>query len=186
MKRKEFLAILALLTALAAWWLLKPEGRVRRTMPPLAQQLDPAVLAEVGASYTRDVQPLFKAACFDCHTKDTVWPWYHAVPGVRQFIEGHVEDGRRALDMGDGFPFNHGAHVLKDLRRIAGNVQRGEMPLFSYRLMHPGARLTDAQRGLIVRWAQDSFDRLTTTARDADAPGAAPAIPDGHHHHDAA
>lgn len=168
MKRNKFLLALALFTVLAACWALMPGERGRRAMPPLPRRLDPAVLADVGASYKRDVQPLFKAACFDCHTKDTVWPWYHAVPGVRQFIEGHVDEGRHALDMGDGFPFNHGAHVLKDLRRIAGNVQRGEMPLFSYRLMHPEARLTDAQRGLIVRWAQDSFDRLTTTARHKD------------------
>jgi|GEM_PF-3448386 len=168
-KGKWAVAVLVLAGA-GIWWGLRSDDRSRRPMQALPQNLDPAVLADVGRAYGRDVQPLFKAACFDCHTTQTVWPWYHAIPGVRQFIEGHVEEGRKALDMTKGFPFDSGSHLLKDLRRVAGNVQRGEMPLRSYQWMHPDSRLTDAQRGVIVHWAQDSFDRLTSTALDAVAP----------------
>jgi hypothetical protein len=163
-------AIAALIVVGAALgWLLWPREHPHHPMPPLPEQLSPAVLASVGKSYTRDVEPIFKGACFDCHTTQTQWPWYHSVPGVRQFLDGHVAEGRRALDMSHGFPFDPGSKVLKDLRRIAGQVQRGGMPLWSYKLMHPMARLSDAQRQVIVTWAQDGFDRLTSTAQAAGA-----------------
>ncbi|HTB21266.1 MAG TPA: heme-binding domain-containing protein [bacterium] len=170
-KGKAILA--AAIVVLAVWWVLRPRERPHRPLAPLPEQLSPAVLADVGRSYTRNVEPIFKDACFDCHSTQTVWPWYHSLPGVRQFLDGHVEDGRRALDMSKGFPFDPGSKVLKDLRRIAGNVQSGDMPLWSYKLMHPLARLSDVQRQVIVTWAQDSFDRLTSTARDAGRPAPA-------------
>jgi hypothetical protein len=164
--KKTLLTSLFLALALGLWWGYAARPHHPRVMAPLPEKLDPAALSGAGAGYQRDVLPLFKAACFDCHTTHTVWPWYHAIPGVRQFIEGHVDDGRRALDLTPGFPFDKGSKLLKDLRRIAGNVQRKDMPLDSYQWMHPEARLTDDQRATIVHWAQDSFDRLTTTAQD--------------------
>ena len=170
MARKTIL-FWALLAAVLVWWYSRPQGmRHRGPQPPLPARLSPAAVAEVGRSYDRDIKPIFQGACFDCHTTTTVWPWYHSVPGVRQFLDGHVEEGRRALDMSAGFPFVPGPKVLRKLRGIAGNVQRGSMPLASYKLMHPLARLTDAQRGVIVRWAQDSYALLTATARwDGDS-----------------
>jgi hypothetical protein len=154
------------------WWALSPRKRMHHPMPPLPEHLDPAVLAEVGKSYDAQVKPIFQAACFDCHSTHTVWPWYHALPGVRQFLDGHVEDGRRALDLSNGFPFAPGAKGLMKLRGIVRNVGSGDMPLASYKLMHPDARLTDGQRQVIVTWAQDSFDRLTSTAKAAGDAGA--------------
>lgn len=185
-------AVLALIivAAVGAWWALRPHEGMRRPMAPLPQELDPAVLADVGKAYERDVQPLFKQACFDCHSTQTVWPWYHAIPGVRQYIEGHVQEGREDLDLTDGFPFNKDVPILRHLRRIAGQVGHGGMPLWDYKLMHPDARLSDAQRQVIVAWAQDGFDRLTSTAKDAQAPVSPSAAADSgeehhhHHHHD--
>jgi hypothetical protein len=168
MNKGKQVVLVILVCAGVFWWALGTHhGRMRHAMPRLPQRLDPAALAEVGASYRRDVQPIFQAACFDCHSTHTVWPWYHALPGVRQFLDGHVEDGRRALDMTDGFPFAPGARGLMELRGIARHVGDGSMPLESYKLMHPDARLTDEQRRVIVAWAQAGFDRLTSTARDA-------------------
>lgn len=176
MNKWKAVGLVMLVAAVAAWWAIRPR-EMRHPMPPLPQQLDPAVVAQVGQAYVRDVQPLMKRACFDCHSKNTVWPWYHAIPGVRQYIEGHVEEGREDLDLTDGFPFNTDVPLLKHLRRIGGQVQRGSMPLWDYKLMHPDARLTDAERQVIVSWAQDSFDRLTSTAKDAANPGAGGSLP---------
>jgi cytochrome c551/c552 len=184
MNKWKAVAVVVFVGALGVWWAMRP-GAMRHPMPPLPQKLDPAVVAAVGRDYARDVQPLMKRACFNCHSKDTVWPWYHAIPGVRQYIEGHVEEGREDLDLTDGFPFNTDVPLLKHLRRIAGQVQRGDMPLWDYKLMHPEARLSDAERQVIVRWAQDGFDRLTSTAKDAANPGApmrAPAEEMGRQH----
>ena len=183
-KWKAVIALL-LVAGLGVWWAMRPHGhRMGPPPPPLPQQLDPVVLADVGVAYVRDVQPLFKRACFDCHSKNTQWPWYHAIPGVKQWLDGHVQDGLDDLDLTDGFPFNKDVQVLRHLRRIAGNVGRGAMPLWSYKLMHPDARLSEGDRQVIVSWAQDSFDRLTSTAKDAGGPqGVTPTSDSGWNRH---
>ena len=125
MNKWKAVVVLLIVAAAGAWLALSFEHGMRHPLAPLPTQLDPVVLAEVGKAYDKDVQPIFKKACFDCHTKDTVWPWYHAVPGVRQWIEGHVEEGKEDLDLTDGFPFNKDVPVLRHLRRIGGQVPAG-------------------------------------------------------------
>jgi mono/diheme cytochrome c family protein len=36
-------------------------------------------------------------ACFDCHSNETVWPWYSNVAPVSWLIQRDVDEGRRAL-----------------------------------------------------------------------------------------
>jgi cytochrome c551/c552 len=133
----------------------------------------------VAASYQKDIEPTFKRACFDCHTQQTVWPWYHAIPGVKQYLDGHVEDGRRDFDIEAGVPFKGDAPLDRQLRRISRQVGNKGMPLWDYALMHPDARLSDADRQAIVAWADASYDDLSSTAAPApaDAPPEAPMKP---------
>jgi cytochrome c551/c552 len=185
MKKWKVVVAMLIVAAVGTYAALGSMDHPHHPMAPLPTQLDPAVLAQAAQSYDQQVKPLFQHACFDCHSKNTVWPWYYAVPGVRQYIESHVEEGREDLDLTDGFPFNTDVPVLKHLRRIAGVVKRGDMPLWDYKLMHPAARLSDADRQVIVDWAQGSFDRLTSTAKDS--PGGLTSTPSAgageHHHH---
>jgi len=156
---------------LAALRMLRPPNHGPHVHPAPLGKLDPKALARVSASYERDIKPLFQRACFDCHTTKTVWPWYHAIPGVRQYIEHHVEEGTKGLDMTNGVPFGSEDHDPMDhhLWHIGRMVAAGKMPLWDYALMHPDARLTDAERQAIVQWTQDSFADLSTTAGPAPA-----------------
>lgn len=164
MRRVVSIVIVLLVAGLAAWWAFggeRPHGKP----PVLPEKLDPKALAAVGAAYDKDIQPIFKKACFDCHTKDTVWPWYHSIPGVKQYLDMHVNEGLDGLDLSKGFPFNSDVHPMRHLRRIGRQVGEGDMPLWDYRLMHPAARLSDAEKQAVVSWAQNGFDELSRTAQ---------------------
>lgn len=165
MKKKPlWIGIVVLLAAVLAWQ-FRPRPP-RRPWPALPTRLDLKVLAAAGADYQKDVEPIFKRSCFDCHSKNTVYPWYHQIPGVRQYLDSHVEEGRHDLDLTDGFPFNRPVPVLRHLRRIAHVVKEKDMPLWDYALMHKDARLSAADRETIVNWAEGSYGRLTATAKD--------------------
>lgn len=168
MRIKGWISIAALaLTAVGAAWGLSQRPRPpRRPQPPLPAKLDAKTVAALGASYAKDIEPIFKRSCFDCHSTQTVFPWYHKVPGVRQYLDSHVEEGRHDLDLTDGFPFNQDVHLMKHLRRIAHVVKDKDMPLWDYALMHKDARLSEADREAIVAWASDGFQRLSATAKD--------------------
>lgn len=99
------------------------------------------------------VAAILRTACYDCHSSETRWPWYSRVAPVSWFVARHVREGRRRLDFSDWPVLDFDAQDDL-LDRIAKKVGDGDMPLLSYRLIHPEARLTDAQRQAVVAWAE--------------------------------
>jgi len=106
-----------------------------------------------------DVEPILAAACYDCHTNQTVWPWYSHVAPLSWWIADHVADGRRHLNFSEwaSYPPEKADHKLEE---IIASQQDKWMPLDSYVPMHPGADLTDEQRGKIIAWAKAERARL--------------------------
>lgn len=84
---------------------------------------------------------LARAACFDCHSNETVWPAYARVAPLSWLITRHVHEGRRKVNFSE-------ADV--DAEECEEEIQEGEMPLRSYTWLHPEARLSaEARRALI-------------------------------------
>jgi cytochrome c551/c552 len=169
--KKFWIVTVVVLCAFAALAVLRPRPGGRPARPAPLGKLDPKALARVSASYEKDIKPLFQRACFDCHSTKTVWPWYHAIPGVKQYLDHHVEEGTKGLDLSNGVPFGSDDHDPMDhhLWHIGRMVASGKMPLWDYALMHPDARLSEAERQAIVQWTQDSFADLSSTAGPAQA-----------------
>jgi len=106
-----------------------------------------------------DVRRLLVAACYDCHSNHTDYPWYANVQPVGWWLANHVSRGKGHLNFSDFGAY--GAHqAARKLAVIADQVDEGKMPLHSYLWMHPAARLTEAERAKIVDWAQDLHDKL--------------------------
>jgi hypothetical protein len=106
-----------------------------------------------------EVGQILKAACMDCHSHETVWPWYAHVTPVKFLVANHVDEGRRALNFstwGQRTP-DRQDHKLEE---VVDMVKSGEMPEGSYTWMHPEARLTDAQRHALTAWAETERSRL--------------------------
>ena len=86
---------------------------------------------------------LARAACFDCHSNETRYPWYSQVAPVRWWIHYHVADGRRHLNFSQVDPD-------LDVDALVEVVRADEMPPADYRWMHPAARLTPGQKDSLV------------------------------------
>jgi hypothetical protein len=83
---------------------------------------------------------LAKRACFDCHSNETVWPWYSHVAPMSWLVMHDVVEGRHEMNFSEwDRPQDEADHAAK-------MVSRGKMPLQKYVLMHPEARLTQAER----------------------------------------
>jgi hypothetical protein len=46
-----------------------------------------------------DVHAILRRACADCHSDETNWPWYSYVAPTSWFVVGHVNHGRRFINM---------------------------------------------------------------------------------------
>jgi hypothetical protein len=129
-----FLAILFLAQAI----------RIDRSNPPVRSDLtaEPAV------------KSLLRRACYNCHSNETVWPWYSGIAPVSWLVGSDVKDGRRHLDFSDWGSYD-GTTQIHKLKAIAQEVGDGEMPPWYYSLMHGDSRLSQSERNQIVAWTAD-------------------------------
>lgn len=134
---------LALLGALVAIQLIRPG----MTNPPVDQAQDIRQAMQTPA----DVQSILEAACYDCHSNETRYPWYSQVAPVSWWVADHIDEGREALNFSTfgALPAEDRAEALEE---SAEKVQEGEMPLDSYTWMHPEAKLNSTQRDLLIKW----------------------------------
>lgn len=101
------------------------------------------------------IAALIKSSCYNCHSYETEWPWYSHVAPISWRIAEHVSDGRDAMNFSE-WPHDEPARARKRWRHIADEIESKEMPIPGYTLLHPSARLTDAQRAEIVAWVKQT------------------------------
>jgi hypothetical protein len=111
---------------------------------------NPVVDKSLEIKAPKEVMNIFKNSCYDCHSNKTVWPWYSSIAPVSWIVDGHVVDGRKALDF---TKWNSYSQEKKDkkLKRIYRTVYAA-MPLASYTWIHKSAELTKEQRELVREW----------------------------------
>jgi len=83
---------------------------------------------------------------------------------VSWFVIDHVNHGRRHLNFSDWTRYDH-READELLGDIAKTVRAGAMPLSSYTLLHPEARLSNAERNMIIDWALAERNRLADGRR---------------------
>lgn len=110
---------------------------------------NPPVVAEPHWNTAR-TRELVRGACFDCHSNETVVPWYGQVAPFRWLIAHHVDEGRENMNFSDPASEFDVASMVKE-------IHHGEMPTWDYRLMHPAARLTPAQSDSLVAGLKATF-----------------------------
>jgi len=153
MKKKLRWILGALVVVFALLQLTNPA----RTNPPvvhdfLAAETPPPPLAA-----------RFRGACYDCHSYETKWPWYSHVTPVSWLIADDVKEGRRHLNFSD-WPAGDPTRAAKRLENASEELGYNEMPPAKYRVIHPAARLTDAERQQMIQWLDQEAKRLKSVA----------------------
>jgi hypothetical protein len=100
-----------------------------------------------------ELQALLRRSCFDCHSNETAWPWYAKIAPISLLIARDVKNGRKEVNFSTWEKLDETRKARK-LKEIAKEVGEGDMPLFYYVPLHPDAKLTPAERELIVKWAK--------------------------------
>lgn len=98
-----------------------------------------------------DVMTVMKKSCYDCHSDSTYYPWYDNITPVNWWVAHHINEGKRELNFtvfGDYSP----RRKAKKLEESAKQIEKDEMPLQSYLIMHSDAKLSEAQKKLLIDW----------------------------------
>jgi Haem-binding domain len=109
------------------------------------------------------VATLLHDACYDCHSDKTRWPWYSHVAPVSWLIASDVRDGRRHVNFSE-WPHAYPSRAARLWENISDELGYDEMPPSQYKLMHPEARLTQAERQELINYANQEAKHLKTIA----------------------
>ena len=106
------------------------------------------------------VRPILVESCFDCHSDQTQYPWYHALPVVGSMIDDHIKDGREHLDLSNDFPFSGKGVLPKRLQEMKDEIEEDGMPIWGYQLLHWGSAIEGEERDSLFAWIDRSIERL--------------------------
>jgi hypothetical protein len=109
---------------------------------------------------TPEVKDILDRSCRDCHSNQTVWPWYTNVAPVSWWLSSHVNEGRQNLNLSEWGKLAPDRQERK-LRQICDEVSDGVMPLSSYLPMHPKAKLSEQDKKTLCDWTEAERARLS-------------------------
>ena len=119
--------------------------------------VDPAKDFVVQVKAPADVINILKVACYDCHSNESIYPWYTNVAPVSWWVKSHINDGRKHLNFSVWNDYND-KRKSKKIKECIEEIEEGEMPLKSYTIIHKDAELSKEQQKILV----DFFNSLRT------------------------
>jgi hypothetical protein len=119
---------------------------VRRDNPPVREML---------TSAPADVSSTLHRACYNCHSHETIWPWYSYVAPASWLVTYDVHEGRRHLNFSTWSEYGP-KDRLKKLTGISTFVQEKDMPPWFYLPLHAEARLSADDIAKLSAWADES------------------------------
>ena len=103
---------------------------------------------------SQQTRELAKRACFDCHSNETVWPWYTNIAPASWLVYRDVAEGRQRMNFSDW----QNSHI-REAGEIASVINEGEMPPFQYLPMHPSAKLSSAEKTQLINGLTNTLSR---------------------------
>lgn len=139
------------------WWLRILAGLVvvfvAIQFVPYGRDHDNPRSVEEPAWDSSRTRQLAVAACFDCHSNLTEWPWYTEVAPFSWLTARDVTDGREVLNFSEW-------HLPQevDVEAVVDVLRDGEMPPFYYTWVHRNADLSSVEQqeletGLLETWS---------------------------------
>ena len=141
---KKILIIIIVLFALIQ--LIRPD----RTNPPVDESITLHAPDKVAA--------ILKRSCYDCHSNETVWPWYSNIAPLSWSIVAHVNDGRKALNFSKWAKIDPKTKA-KRLKRAIKTTANGMMPLSTYLWIHKDAKLSKEDKEILKTWFEEELEK---------------------------
>lgn len=146
------IAVIVLFVAFLAIQLYRPDF----TNPPVVESEN--FLA--GNRVPENVKAILVRSCADCHSNETVYPWYSYIAPSSWFLANHIAEGRRELNFSkwNTYETRRKTHKLDEL---CEQVEAREMPLPSYLWIHWNAKLSDEEIKTLCDWSNAEKQKLS-------------------------
>lgn len=120
---------------------------IDKTNPPVNKGMDFLSIKNT----KQEVAALIRTSCYDCHSNETVYPWYSSIAPTSWLLKNHINEGRKHLNFST-FAMYEPKRQIHKMEECIEMIEKKEMPLESYYVGHQDAKLTDAQRQELVKY----------------------------------
>lgn len=108
------------------------------------------------------IAEIIRNSCYDCHSNETAYPSYSNIQPVGWLLKNHIDEGRKELNFSTFATYEPKRQSHK-LDEAAEYVEQKKMPLESYLLGHPDAKLTDGQRKEVAQYFRKVQKEIETS-----------------------
>ena len=102
-----------------------------------------------------NVAAILKVSCYDCHSNNTRYPWYSELQPGAYFMAQHIKEGKEELNLDEFNDYSKRRKKAK-IKSIISQIEKDEMPLKSYRMMHGNARLSADEKKELLDFFRDN------------------------------
>ena len=151
MKKTLKIIVIVLVVGFIAIQFYRPD----RTNPPVVE----AETLEANANVPENVKKILERSCNDCHSNQTVYPWYSNVAPFSWLLVNHIEDGRRHLNYSTWATYDN-KRKRKKLDETCDEVTSGDMPHKQYLWIHSDAKLSQEDIKTLCDWTEEEKAKL--------------------------
>ncbi len=120
---------------------------------------DASELIIVKEPMPENVKQIISNSCLNCHSNQTRYWWYDKISPASWFVYDHIKDAKHDLNFSEWGEMDVFDRIAA-LDKMGKEVNRKDMPLGSYTLMHKEAKLTEEQRKEFVDWTKNRSEEL--------------------------
>lgn len=146
------------ITILAVAFVILQFFQIDKTNPPVNKEVDFLTVKKTPETVATNI----RNACYDCHSNETKYPWYSNIQPVAWLLKDHIDNGRKELNFST-FATYEARRQTRKMEEAAELVQNGAMPMDSYLLMHPEAKLTAEQKAEMIQYFKSLASEIPTT-----------------------
>jgi hypothetical protein len=153
MGKKLRILLISLLIILVAMQFYRPQRN--------ASQYREVTVFEKETGVPGEVRTILENKCYDCHSNQTVYPWYANVAPVSLWIDDHIVEGREHFDASEwaSYDIEKKDHKLEELIE---EVEEDKMPLPSYTWIHDN--ISGEEKEMLIQWAREARILMASVA----------------------
>lgn len=97
------------------------------------------------------IQSILEVSCYDCHSNNTNYLWYHNIAPVSWVVAHHIKEGKEHVNFDEWTMYNTNQkeHIVEEMIET---IESREMPLVGYIKLHREAVISDADNLKLLDW----------------------------------
>jgi len=151
MKRTIKIAAIVIIIVFAVIQFYRP----KMTNPPVVQ----AETLEAATEVPENARQILVRSCNDCHSNQTVYPWYSNIAPFSWLLADHINEGRRELNFSIWATYGTQRKRNK-LDEICEQITGDLMPHSQYLWLHRNAALSEEDKKILCDWTENEKAKL--------------------------